>query len=268
MGRDRLQNAIRGSLVLLTLTAATIAPAWWAPGEASSAGDSAVVSASDSTSAGGSSHAAATTPVPLSRRHAFLFTPGSGEDCATFAIMEASVSWLGREQHNSGRWLGTNSLGLMVNVGRWSFGGAFELHWACGRFPTTGSVRVRRWFTREQSLELAASYLQPGPDVDPHTALSVDEAHTRLGGPMVSLRYSPAPIVYFQGGACRFRETSIEGYDAETYRPRIVSRSFWKGHAGIGVAGPPGAAMWGMEALIALIAVAVFAAIEGMYSGY
>jgi hypothetical protein len=191
---------------------------------------------------------------PEGPRRLFSFDPHPSSRCVLFPVMESTGNYLGNEEHKIDQWLFTDALGLMVNLRGWSLGGAGELRFARGHVDAVPSLRVRRWLVGDQSLEASLEYAPRG----------TDWPTTRLVGPAASLRYSFNPYGFVQVGTCRFRETRAVFFDPNTGVQRSDSREFSKNYVGLGWTGRAGAALWGMQAVLAGLAFLVFAALSGV----
>jgi hypothetical protein len=188
----------------------------------------------------------AQVPAPHGPRRPLSFTPHCLDECAAFFVVETSVNRVAmKTDDRMDEFLVTDAVGLMKNINpRWAVGGAVELHWAVGTVKVAPALRCRRWFGREQSLEASLGYIANG---DPG-----------MVGPIVSARYSPFPGFCVQGGVTRYREWRYD-YDPVTYRSWSWTHDSSRAYGGIGLSGPGGAALWGLQALALGVAVVMFA---------
>jgi hypothetical protein len=189
---------------------------------------------------------AAQVAPPRGPRRLLSFTPHRRDECAAFVVTETSVNRVDIQTGDAmDQYLVTDCIGLMMNLDpRWAVGGAVELHWALGTIKVAPAVRCRRWFGREQSVEASLGYISDG--------------EPGLVGPIVSARYSPFPGLCLQGGVARYREQRY-AYDPVTYRGRTWNHDTSRAFGGVGLSGPGGAAIWGIQALAVGVAIALFA---------
>lgn len=211
------------------------------------------VPAAADTLAASTGEAVRVAPVP--QRRPLSFTPHRFDQCAFFAVLEASWNRGAMETGDSmDKFLITNGIGLMKNIDQhWAVGGVVDLHWEGGVMKVAPTVRCRRWFAGEQSVEASLGYIAnptPTNDVLMRSGMS-------LVGPIVSARYSPTPGFFVQGGMCRYREQRYD-YDPPTYTARYSTHDSSKAYGGIGLSGPGGAVAWGVELLALGLALALF----------
>lgn len=166
-------------------------------------------------------------------RKAFVLTAHRLDRCDRYLVLETSLS---RVSVADSDWLDSHllshSLGLMTNVNaNWAIGGVAELHLLRGHPKLAPAVRARRWFGREQSVELSVGYV-PG----------VSEG---VFGPVASVRYAPIPQFHVQAGVCRLHEPTFFNIlqDSRPDEDRTL------GFAGIGLSGAGGAVVWTVEAI-------------------
>jgi hypothetical protein len=166
-------------------------------------------------------------------RKPFSLTAHRLDRCDSYLVIETSAS---RVSLSDSDWLDSHllshSLGLMTNVNaNWAVGGVAELHLLRGHPKLAPAVRARRWFGREQSVELSVGYV-PG----------VSEG---IFGPVASVRYAPIPQFHVQAGVCRLHEPTFFNIlqDSRPDEDRTL------GFAGIGLSGAGGAAFWTVEAI-------------------
>ena len=201
-------------------------------------------------------HSATTHESPR-RVEPLSFIPHSSERCASFVLLEAGVAFGGNGEE-SDHWLISDGLGLMVNAGPWSAGGAGEVHLVGGNLYAAPSFRLRRWFGGEQNIELAVSFIHRRED----------RPGTTLTSPIATIRYGPVPELSLKAGMTRFRELRVVRYDWQTGRQWLDSRDLYSGFAGIDVTGRPGAALWGVQLAMGMLGLLLLAAMAGMYESY
>jgi hypothetical protein len=194
--------------------------------------------------------------APGNQRRPLSFTPHRLDKCAFYVALEASWNRGSMETGDSmDKLLITNGIGLMKNIDqRWAVGGVVDLHWEGGIAKVAPTVRCRRWFAGEQSVEATLGYIANGTRTDDVRM----RTETGLMGPIVSVRYSPTPGFFVQGGVCRYRERryDYEGYGP--YLPRHWTHDYSKAYGGIGLSGPGGAVAWGAEIITLGLALALF----------
>jgi len=198
--------------------------------------------------------------APGRQRRPLSFTPHRLDRCAFYMVLEASWNRGSMESGDSmDKLLITNGIGLMKNIdSRWAVGGAVDLHWEGGIMKVAPTVRCRRWFAGEQSVEASLGYIANGTRTDD----VLMRAETGLVGPIVGVRYSPTPGFFVQGGMCRYRERryDYEGYVpySQPSLPEHWTHDFSKAYGGIGLSGPGGAIAWGVELITLGVALALF----------
>ncbi len=186
--------------------------------------------------------------APITR--GFAFTPAS--DVRVFAVMEGGYDFVSApDQDFLDRAMFTNSLGFMVNSRAGVAGGlSADARHARGHLRLLPTARVRAWLPKEQALDLRAS------------SLAIENGNSGVDL-LLEARYAPAPVAYVEVGAFRFRTAGDGKLDPDGVF-RYENRARWYGYAGLGLQGPPGAAMLGCEVLMGLLVLAAFAALEGV----
>ena len=196
--------------------------------------------------------------APGNQRRPLSFTPHRLDRCAFYMVLEASWNRGSMESGDSmDKLLITNGIGLMKNIDpRWALGGAVDLHWEGGIAKVAPTVRCRRWFAGEQSVEASLGYIA--------NPIPTDDAKMRsemsLVGPIASVRYSPTPAFFVQGGVCRYRERRYIYDPPFDYPPRRWTHDSSKAFGGIGLSGPGGAVAWGVELALLGLAWALISA--------
>jgi hypothetical protein len=190
---------------------------------------------------GASSDDGSSTPV----RRRFAFNPAPYGQCDYFIITEFSASVVGRTtQDPVDSFLFSDGLGLMRNVGeRSSLGGSVDAHIAQGEFKLSPTVRYKHWLSRRQSMDLLVGYMLGQRD--------------GMFGPIATVRYSPAPYLHLQAGACQERRHWTT-YDFQSGTLQFHDRKQFRVYGGLGLGGVPGLVSWGAQAVggLALLAVA------------
>ncbi|MFN8587684.1 MAG: hypothetical protein U0704_07750 [Candidatus Eisenbacteria bacterium] len=188
------------------------------------------------------------TSVAPGARRAVAFTPAPLSRCDHWIVMESAVAQVNVEAND---WLDDhlvrNSFGLMRNVSaNRSVGGSLDLWWLQGTVAAAPTVRARQWFGRRQSVEASAGWVLNQRD--------------GAVGPIGSVRYSPLPAAFVEGGVCRVR---VQRYDWTVGSGfGFASTETTCGFAGIGLSGAGGAVVWIAEAGAILVIGAMLAGMD------
>ncbi len=195
--------------------------------------------------------------APVRPRRTLSFTPHRLDRCAYFVVTETSGSRVSvTTVDKMDEYLFTDGIGLMKNLDqRWAVGGGVDLHLARGQVVAAPTVRCRRWFAGEQSVEASLGYVfAPRPN-------EMGYAPAQLVGPIVSARYSPTPGLFVQGGVCRLREGRYD-YDQLTRTFTYLQQERTRAFGGVGLGGGAGAVLWGVELVTLGVLIAMFAGMD------
>ena len=196
-------------------------------------------------------------------RRAVSFTPDTPQNCATFCITEWGLSVLATQtKRRIDRYVLTDALGLMVNLGRHeAVGASAEMRLAGDILNLAPTIRYKHWMKGGQSADLLLGYI---------AASGRPKSSFRPVGPMLEARYTmrattKLATTSLRVGVCQYRTSDLD-QDLDQDQPEHEKRVL-RAYGGLTVGGVPGAAGWGVQLLIFGLVFVGVAALNGVSTG-